>query len=339
MKTGILNPDKEGMEKAANIIRNGGTVAFPTETVYGLGASALDPEAIEKIYKAKGRPSDNPLIVHISDISELSKVVYDMDGYISAIADEFWPGPLTLVCKKSDEIPNQVTGGLDTVAIRMPQNNIAREFIRTAGVPIAAPSANISGKPSPTSTSHVIDDLKGKIDAVIMGDDSDIGIESTVISVTDGKVNVLRPGVIGEADIRTCLEKNGYKLSSNLDGSGSDESEAMESVPRSPGTKYKHYSPNCECFVVAGSARNIDFMRGSIITKKFSGFFDKETRVIDFTNLSTLDVINKIYHSLRKLDEDNIKRAIIFIKKDTTPEYEALLNRLYKAADGNIIEL
>lgn len=171
MKTKILNPDKEGMEKAANIIRAGGTVAFPTETVYGLGANALDPDAIEKIYKAKGRPSDNPLIVHISDISELQGVASDVDKHILAIANEFWPGPLTLVCKKSADIPDQVTGGLDTVAVRMPSSSIAREFIRSAGVPIAAPSANKSGKPSPTSTSHVIDDLNGKIDAVIMGDD------------------------------------------------------------------------------------------------------------------------------------------------------------------------
>ena len=339
MKTKILNPDKEGMEKAANIIRAGGTVAFPTETVYGLGANALDPDAIEKIYKAKGRPSDNPLIVHISDISELQGVASDVDKHILAIANEFWPGPLTLVCKKSADIPDQVTGGLDTVAVRMPSSSIAREFIRSAGVPIAAPSANKSGKPSPTSTSHVIDDLNGKIDAVIMGDDSDIGIESTVISVTGGKVNVLRPGVIGEAEIRGCLEKSGYKLSLGFDGSASDERKSMKDVPKSPGVKYKHYSPNCECFVVVGSAGDMDRMRGSVITQKFSGFFDKETRVLDFMNLSTQDVINKIYHSLRKLDEDNIKRALIFIKKDATPEYEALMNRLHKAANGKVSEL
>ena len=172
-----------------------------------------------------------------------------------------------------------------------------------------------------------------------MGDDSDIGIESTVISVTGGKVNVLRPGVIGEAEIRGCLEKSGYKLSLGFDGSASDERKSMKDVPKSPGVKYKHYSPNCECVVVVGSAGDMDRMRGSVITQKFSGFFDKETRVLDFMNLSTQDVINKIYHSLRKLDEDNIKRALIFIKKDESSEYEALLNRLHKASDGNVYEL
>lgn len=339
MKTKILNPDKEGMEKAANIIRAGGTVAFPTETVYGLGANALDPDAIEKIYKAKGRPSDNPLIVHISDISELQGVASDVDKHILAIANEFWPGPLTLVCKKSADIPDQVTGGLDTVAVRMPNSSIAREFIRSAGVPIAAPSANKSGKPSPTSTSHVIDDLNGKIDAVIMGDDSGIGIESTVLSIDDGMVNILRPGIIGRAEIEDCLIKNGYELPENSIDTNTQGHKDDDKIPRSPGTKYRHYSPNCECFVVTGSLNDIDLKRSGWLEEKFSGFLDDETRVIDFTNLSTKAVINRLYHSLRKLDEDNIKRAVILIKKDESSEYEALLNRLHKASDGNVYEL
>lgn len=339
MKTKILNPDKEGMEKAANIIRAGGTVAFPTETVYGLGANALDPDAIEKIYKAKGRPSDNPLIVHISDISELQGVASDVDKHILAIANEFWPGPLTLVCKKSADIPDQVTGGLDTVAVRLPQNAVARRLIDMAGVPIAAPSANLSGRPSPTKALHVINDLDGRIDAVLMGDDSGIGIESTVLSIDDGMVNILRPGIIGRAEIEDCLIKNGYELPENSIDTNTQGHKDDVKIPRSPGTKYRHYSPNCECFAVTGSLKNIDLKRSGWLEEKFSGFLDDETRVIDFTNLSTQAIINRLYHSLRKLDEDNIKRAVILIKKDESSEYEALLNRLHKASNGNVYEL
>lgn len=339
MNTEILNPDKEGIERAAAIIRNAGLVAFPTETVYGLGANAFDTEAVQKIFAAKGRPQDNPLIVHISDVSELSRVACRIDDMILAIAGEFWPGPLTLICKRNDLIPEQVTCGLDTVAVRLPQNAVARRLIDMAGVPIAAPSANLSGRPSPTKALHVINDLDGRIDAVLMGDDSGIGIESTVLSIDDGMVNILRPGIIGRAEIEDCLIKNGYELPENSIDTNTQGHKDDVKIPRSPGTKYRHYSPNCECFVVVGSAGDMDRMRGSVITQKFSGFFDKETRVLDFMNLSTQDVINKIYHSLRKLDEDNIKRALIFIKKDESSEYEALLNRLHKASDGNVYEL
>lgn len=189
---------KEGVKKAAEIIKRGGLVAFPTETVYGLGANGLDENAVPKIYEAKGRPSDNPLILHISKLDEIEDIVKEIPKSALILAEEFWPGPLTMVFKKSERVPYRTTGGLESVAIRMPSNKIARELIKAAGVPIAAPSANSSGRPSPTKAAHVIYDLDGKIDMVIDGGEVDIGIESTIVDVTGEVPVILRPGFITE---------------------------------------------------------------------------------------------------------------------------------------------
>ena len=190
------NDIKEGIKKAADIIKRGGLVAFPTETVYGLGANGLDENAVPKIYEAKGRPSDNPLILHISEFDEIKNIVKEIPKVALILAEEFWPGPLTMVLKKSDIVPYRTTGGLESVAVRMPSNKIARELIKAAGVPIAAPSANSSGRPSPTKASHVIFDLDGKIDLVIDGGAVDIGLESTIVDVTGDVPVILRPGFI-----------------------------------------------------------------------------------------------------------------------------------------------
>ena len=188
--------DEEGLKKAGEIIRNGGIVAFPTETVYGLGANAYDENAVKKIYTAKGRPSDNPLIVHIADAEEVKKVAREIPENAVKLFEKFAPGPFTVIMKKQKDIPDCVTAGLDTVGVRIPKDRTARKFIKFAGVPIAAPSANISGKPSPTKAEHVIADLSGRVDAIICGGDSDVGVESTIIDVTSLIPVILRPGGI-----------------------------------------------------------------------------------------------------------------------------------------------
>ena len=198
--------DKEVLKEAADIIRGGGFVAFPTETVYGLGADAFNKEAARKIYGAKKRPSDNPLIVHIADIDELEKIVSEVTEDARRLMERFWPGPMTLILKKKEGIPLETTAGLDTVAVRMPEDEVAREFIRLCKTPIAAPSANLSGSPSPTSAEHVYKDMKGRIDMLIASDDSKVGLESTIVDVSVNIPLVLRPGAITLSMLREVNE-------------------------------------------------------------------------------------------------------------------------------------
>ena len=207
LETIILGTTEEDIRKGADIIRSGGLVAFPTETVYGLGANGMDAEASAKIYAAKGRPSDNPMIVHIADRSELSGLTDEVTADMETLMDAFWPGPMTMVVKAKPEVPKVTTGGLDTVAVRMPNHPVALALIAASGVPIAAPSANASGRPSPTTGQHVIDDLDGRINAVVMGDSCQIGIESTVIDMTGEVPMILRPGKLTEADFEKVLGK------------------------------------------------------------------------------------------------------------------------------------
>ncbi len=222
--------DRDHFMDAVNTIRAGGLVAFPTETVYGLGANALMPRAIENIYITKGRPMDNPLIIHVADRSQIIPLVKHIPEHASLLISRFMPGPLTLVFRKSDIVPYEVTAGLDTVAVRIPSHPAAELFLSLAGVPVAAPSANMSGRPSPTSASHVIEDLDGRIPYIIDGGDCEIGLESTVIDVTGDKPVVLRPGAISEQDILACC------------GCIADHP-ADNDKPRSPGMKYRHYAP------------------------------------------------------------------------------------------------
>ena len=208
METLRLKPDNEGLQKAGDIIREGGLVAFPTETVYGLGANALDGEAVRSVYTAKGRPSDNPMIVHISTFDEIYELASVINVTAEALIKEFWPGPITFVLPKKDNVPDVTTGGLGTVAVRMPSNEIARALIESAKRPIAAPSANRSGKPSPTNAYDVLEDMNGIIDAVIMGEDCNVGIESTVVDVTSDVPVILRPGYVTPDMI---MERTGIK--------------------------------------------------------------------------------------------------------------------------------
>ena len=250
MNTLILNAkDRYSIETCAEIIRSGGLCAFPTETVYGLGANGLDGKAVSKIFAAKGRPQDNPLILHVSSFSQALTLWRDVPEAAYRLAEVFFPGPLTVICKKSDIVPTEVTAGLDTVAVRMPSDKYAQMLISACGVPVAAPSANLSGRPSPTKAEHVIADMDGRIDAILCGDDCRYGVESTVISLVDEPV-ILRPGAVTPSMIAACgieVQVAGSVLSPLKKGE----------TAASPGMKYKHYSPDAKVVAVQGVAMDL----------------------------------------------------------------------------------
>lgn len=255
MKTKILTDTTEDLKQAAEILAGGGLVAFPTETVYGLGADALNGEAVGKVYAAKGRPSDNPMIVHISSKNDFVKLTPEITEDMRLLASHFWPGPMTLIVKRIPRIPDVTTGGLDTVGIRMPGLEAARELIRMAGCPVAAPSANLSGKPSPTTAKDVIEDLEGRVDAIICGQDCQVGIESTVIDMTGAQPMILRPGYITRADLKAVLGKEVLvdpTLNKRPDQFNNDGFK-----PKAPGMKYKHYAPRAEMIVFEGERQNV----------------------------------------------------------------------------------
>lgn len=235
------------LEEVADILRRGGTVGIPTETVYGLAANAYDSQAVAKIFTAKGRPQDNPLIVHIADMEMLPVLAAEVPESAKKLAEAFWPGPLTMVLKRTDKIPAMVSAGLDTVAVRMPSNEVARVIIRAADLPLAAPSANISGRPSPTTAQHVIDDLDGKIDAIVISGDCVVGVESTVILVADGQQRLLRPGGITHEQLESVIGK--VEIDSSV------LSSELQTKVSSPGMKYKHYSPKTKIVIIEGSSQ------------------------------------------------------------------------------------
>jgi len=311
MKTLILkinpkNPERDKIKKAAEIIRKGEMVAFPTETVYGLGANALDASAVGKIFKAKGRPGDNPLIVHIADKEDLNKLVIDIPEIANILIDKFWPGPLTLVLKKNKIVPSEVTAGLDTVAIRMPQNKIALALIEESG-PIAAPSANLSTKPSGTSVEHVIQDFNGKIDCIIDGGEAEIGLESTVIDLTSNPIAILRPGKITFEQLNKMIPD--LVVSSHV-----------KSKVRSPGMKYKHYSPKAKVMLAKDKSEIVK------IKKKY---FDKKIRVIDINN--NILLAKNLFKIFR---ESDLKGYEIIVVRTVNEKGLglAIMNRLRKAA-------
>ncbi len=327
---------KEVLTKAAEIIKAGGLVAFPTETVYGLGADGLNSDAVKNIYKAKGRPSDNPLILHISKIDELNRLVKSVNNTAKALMQKFWPGPMTLVFKKSDIVPDVISGGLDTVAVRLPSNEIARELIAYSGTPIAAPSANTSGRPSPTKAEHVFEDLNGKIEMIIDGGSCNIGVESTVIDVTSETPVILRPGMVSFEDIKELFPNVVYDkhLTEKI----------PVSKPKSPGMKYKHYAPKGELFILDGE--------NDEIYKFISENYDESTAVItfsdfplEFKNIYSLGKFNspeegasKIFDILRDCDTKKFSKIYAHMPIKSGVGF-ALYNRMFKAAGGRIIEL
>lgn len=327
----------EQLHKVANLLKAGKTVVFPTETVYGLGANALDPEAAKKIYEAKGRPSDNPLIVHISKKEDVDFLAGNISQDSKLLMEAFWPGPLTLILDKSDNVPIETTGGLMTVAIRMPSNPIARKLIDLAGVPIAAPSANISGRPSITSSKYLVEELCERVDAIIISEDSEIGLESTVIDMTASTPVILRPGKIGKTEIEKILNKE-----IELDPSLKDENAA----PKSPGMKYKHYSPNATVIVVTGS---LDEMKLKINQKlSLDKNISDKVKVVCLEDRVSLydgygiswgknsqEAAKNLFKILRLMDEQNIE-VVYFEALNSDEISEAVMNRLIKAA-GNMI--
>lgn len=331
METKIFESTTESIEAAALIIQEGGLVAFPTETVYGLGADALNPEAVARIYEAKGRPSDNPMIVHISRASEIGQLTPFITQDMIKLIDHFWPGPLTLVVKKKDNVPLRTTGGLDTVAVRMPDHPVALDLIRLSGVPIAAPSANLSGKPSPTQAEHVKEDLMGKVDAILMGGDCRVGIESTVLDLTGKTPMILRPGIITADNIEAVLEKP-VALDPSLKGLPEEEL-----VARSPGMKYKHYAPKAQMLVVEGSREKVktEIERLRIANEKIGN----KVGIILFEEKAFVEAAHDFFSQLRDLDRQEVDLILAGALSDTDGVGFAVMNRMFKSAGYNIVRV
>ncbi len=333
--TDFSGPDMDAIRKAGQIIASGGLVAFPTETVYGLGGSALSADSAGKIYRAKGRPSDNPLIVHISDIKDAEKIAYVNEAYY-ALAEAFMPGPLTVVMHKKDIIPDAVTGGLDSVAVRYPDNRVALELIKAAGVPVAAPSANSSGMPSPTTAGHVMNDLDGKIDMILDYGECSIGVESTVISLKDNGCEILRPGAVTADMLHTVLKDVG------INPAVINPSEAGDR-PRSPGMKYRHYSPRAEVILVdLPEDRFIDYVNSVADDKTGVFATEKEAEKFRCTVLLTGDdytpeeLNHSVFGLLRKADD--LELGKVYVKLPPAEgAYLALYNRLIRSAAGKIL--
>lgn len=248
-----LNPDKEIIARCAGVIKRGGLVAFPTETVYGLGASALNHEAVSKVFEAKARPKGNPLIIHVSNLRQVDSVVTHVSPLAEALMKTFWPGPLTLLFPKSDSVLDVVTAGLTNVAVRMPDHPVSQALIEACGVPLVAPSANLSGRPSPTSARDVLADLDGKVDIILDGGPTHIGVESTVLDVSRESPVILRPGAIGREEIEAALESSGFPGPVLVDGNGPGSSFGPDAEAQAPGANYKHYVPEARLYLAAGT--------------------------------------------------------------------------------------
>jgi len=337
METQILQINQ--IEKAAGILRAGGLVVFPTETVYGLGASAWDETAIKKIYLAKGRPSDNPLIVHIADLEDLDDLVDEVPALARDLMTAFWPGPLTLVLKKAQKVSPLITGGLDTVAVRMPSHPVARALIRSAGVPVVAPSANLSGKPSPTTDAHVIDDLGGRVEAILLGGRVTMGLESTVVDCTRDIPTILRPGFITLEDLLAFVP--GVR--------GATREVDPQAAPPSPGMKYRHYSPKADLVMLSGrvsAGRLRTLMAAYQMEGKRVGLMMTSEILEDFRGVPVCDlgpatdlagVAGGIFSCLRQLDARGVG---VIITRSFPKEGigAAIMNRLEKAASLTIDE-
>ncbi len=349
MDTQIIKVDKQNIDQnvirqAGDIIKSGGLVAFPTETVYGLGGDALNPASSKKIYAAKGRPSDNPLIVHICCMEDLQPIVKEIPESAAKLANTFWPGPLTLIFNKSDMVPYETTGGLDTVAVRMPVHPVAKAFIEAAGGYVAAPSANRSGRPSPTSAKYVAEDMAGRIEMILDSSDVEIGLESTIVDMTVEKPMILRPGYITKEMLEEVLQSVG-------------EDETMmagdsKGAPKAPGMKYRHYAPKGDLTIIEGEeSRVVEYINEQICRLKKEGH---KTGVIGTDGtiekycgdvcISAGDrkdeaaVARELYRILREFDDEGV--TVIFSESfDMAGIGQAIMNRLLKAAGHKILHL
>lgn len=329
MLTELEKYTEKSAGKAAEILKNGGVVAIPTETVYGLAANALDENAVRSIFVAKGRPQDNPLIVHISDFEMIKPLVTDIPELAKRLAERFWAGPLTMIFDKSEVVPDVTSGGLSTVAVRMPANAAAREIIEKCGFPLAAPSANTSGKPSPTTAQHVFEDMNGKIPLIIDGGECAVGVESTVICFRNGKIHILRPGGITREMLAEFAEVEVDK--------------AVEAAPKadekvlSPGMKYKHYSPKADVFIVNANGDDFEkFCRGNIGEKTIFLSCGEREGCLNYGETSEIQA-HRLFSLLRHADEIGAEKVYVEIpSKDGVGL--AVYNRLLRAAAFRIIE-
>ncbi|MBV7272350.1 threonylcarbamoyl-AMP synthase [Clostridiaceae bacterium UIB06] len=337
--------DKDIMQKAGEVIRSGGLVVFPTETVYGLGANALDTKAVKKIFEAKGRPQDNPLIVHIADVEEIEALVSEVPELAKKFMERFWPGPMTIILPKSSVIPDVTSASLPCVGIRMPSNIIARELIRAAKVPIAAPSANISGRPSPTDVQRCVEDLSGKVDYIIGGKICDIGLESTVIDCTTQPTCVLRPGGITLEMLKE-VDENTY-----IDPAVMIKPE-KDFKPKAPGMKYRHYAPKAPVKIVQGDLKKtiekinkivqnyIDENKvvGIMATDETMEYYSKGVIISLGSRENMISVSHSLFETLRKFDDEKVD-VIISEAFEEKGVGVAVMNRLKKSAGFDIINV
>lgn len=346
IKTEIVKVDPENIDyniikKAAHIINEGGVVVFPTETVYGIGADALNDEAVDKIFKAKGRPQDNPLIVHIADFDELYNLAAAVPDNARKLAEKYWPGPLTMILYKKDILSDKITAGLETAAIRFPVNKIALALIKESRKPIAAPSANTSGKPSPTEAAHVVEDLMGKVDMIIDGGSTDIGLESTVVDMTSEIPMILRPGGVTREDVISVLGSCEYDPAIIK----SDD----KTVPKSPGQKYRHYSPKAKVILYKGPIEKIaerineDYKKflsegykvGIMSTVQTEKKYGDKFTIVCGDRTKPLTISSNLFKDLR--DFDHLGADIILAEAvDEKGLGRAIMNRLGKASSKTI---
>lgn len=336
----------EQFEEASKVLNSGGLVAFPTETVYGLGGDGLNPLAAGKIYAAKGRPSDNPLIIHICDVSGLEVLCENVPDIAYKIAEKFWPGPLTMVLKKSSIVPKETTGGLDTVAIRFPDHKVALGLLEKSGVYIAAPSANTSGKPSPTLAQHVKHDLDGKIEYILDGGEVGIGIESTIIDLTSDVVTILRPGYITPAMLKEVVDEVKFDDAILL------ENKDKGFTPKAPGMKYKHYAPSAQLTIVEGNVQDvvdkinamvknrcIDGAKcGIIATTQTKSLYECDIVKVIGSRDDELSISKGLYKTLREFDDMDVD--YIYTESFSDDEFgTSIMNRLLKAAGYHVVNV
>lgn len=336
------NLDMDAIKKAGDILKAGGLVAFPTETVYGLGGNALDPRASMKIYAAKGRPSDNPLIVHIAELDKLAQITTEIPEGAKILAEKYWPGPLTMILPKADIVPKETTGGLESVAVRFPSDRIAQELIRAAGGFVAAPSANTSGRPSPTMAEHVEEDLGDAIDMIIDGGQVGIGLESTIVDFTEEVPVVLRPGYISLEMLQETL--GDVRMDRGLLITDSSIH------PKAPGMKYRHYAPKAELSIVEGTEEEvincINRLTEEAVAKGLkAGVIATDETKDRYSNADILSIGSReeeetiahhLYEVLRDFDDDRVD--VIYSEAFYTPKMgQAIMNRLLKAAGHKII--
>ncbi len=342
-KVDALNPENSMpvFRKAAEIIKSGGIVIFPTETVYGIGADAFNESAVKKIYEAKGRPSDNPLIVHVSKTDDLNYLAANIPEGAKKLTDSFWPGPLTVILEKSANVPFLTTGGLNTVALRLPQSKAARLFIEACGCPVAAPSANISGKPSSTDAKHALLDFDGKVDMIIDGEQSVCGIESTIVDCSDD-ITLLRPGSVTFEMLRAVLPE--IKADKYIKLKPDDDFK-----PKSPGQKYRHYAPKAEMTLFCGNhskvvseinkriAASVGKRVGVLSTRESEREYNCGIVISAGSRLDPASVAANLYDTLRRFDETGVD--MIYSETFGSEGIElAIMNRLSKAAGYRIVE-